>query len=212
MEPEHPANKAAVDVLIVDDHPLIHQTLATAVRAVLPDARVHDAFTLQSALEIGQGLPADSIVLLDLGLPDVAGIEVLRRFRGTFPEMRTAVVSASETSVVVAAALKLGAAGYIPKTSTPHVIVAALRVIVAGGIYIPPQVLAEIGHAPIFTARQLEVLQLIAQGASNREIARALGIADNTAKQHTHAVFQVLNVTSRSQAIVMAARLGIDLS
>ena len=212
MEPEHPAKKAAVDVLIVDDHPLIHQTLATAVRAVLPDARVHDAFTLQSALEIGQGLPSDSMVLLDLGLPDGSGIEVLRRFRGTFPEMRTAVVSASETSVVVAAALKLGAAGYIPKTSTPHVIVAALRVIVAGGIYIPPQVLAEIGHAPIFTARQLEVLQLIAQGASNREIARALGIADNTAKQHTHAVFQVLNVTSRSQAIVMAARLGIDLS
>jgi DNA-binding NarL/FixJ family response regulator len=126
--------------------------------------------------------------------------------------MRTAVVSASETSVVVAAALKLGAAGYIPKTSTPHVIVAALRVIVAGGIYIPPQVLAEIAHAPMFTARQLEVLQLIAQGASNREIARALGIADNTAKQHTHAVFQALNVTSRSQAIVMAARLGIDLS
>ena len=212
MEPEHPAKKAAVDVLIVDDHPLIHQTLATAVRAVLPDARVHDAFTLQSALDLGHGLPADSIVLLDLGLPDGSGIEVLRRVRGTFPEMRTAVVSASETSVVVAAALKLGAAGYIPKTSTPHVIVAALRVIVAGGIYIPPQVLAEIGHAPIFTARQLEVLQLIAQGASNREIARALGIADSTAKQHTHAVFQVLNVTSRSQAIVMAARLGIDLS
>ena len=126
--------------------------------------------------------------------------------------MRIVVVSANESSVLIAAALKAGAAGYIPKTSPPDVIVAALRVIVAGGTYIPPQVLPELGQTPVFTVRQLEVLHLLAQGSSNREIAKALGIADNTAKQHTHAVFQVLNVTSRSQAIVAAARMGIDLS
>jgi DNA-binding NarL/FixJ family response regulator len=83
---------------------------------------------------------------------------------------------------------------------------------VAGGTYIPHQVMGEVGAAPVFTARQLEVLQLLAKGASNRDIARTLGIADNTAKQHTHAVFQALNVTSRSQAVVAAVRLGIDLS
>ena len=201
-----------MDVLIVDDHPLIHATLGSAVRAVLPDARMHVAYSLQAALDIAGSLPAGALVLLDLGLPDCSGIEVVRRFLGTYPELRTAVVSAAESSVVVAAALRIGAAGYIPKTSTPDVIVAALRVIVAGGVYIPPQVLAEIGQAPVFTVRQLEVLQLIAQGASNREVAKALGIADNTAKQHTHAVFQALNVSSRSQAIVAAARLGIDLT
>ena len=126
--------------------------------------------------------------------------------------MRIAVVSASETGVLVAAALRAGAAGYIPKTSSPDMIIAALSVVIAGGVYIPPQVLAQIGQTPVFTARQLEVLQLLAQGSSNRDIARILGIADNTAKQHTHAVFQALNVTSRSQAIVAAARMGIDLS
>jgi DNA-binding NarL/FixJ family response regulator len=204
--------KAAVDVLIVDDHPLVHQTLGAAIRTVLPQVRVHDAYALEKALELAQALPSDSLVLLDLGLPDCSGIEVLRRFRRTFPVLRIAIVSASEGSALVTAALKAGAAGYIPKTSSPDMIVAALRLIVSGGTYIPPQALADLGKTPVFTARQLEVLQLIAQGSSNRDIARALGIADNTAKQHTHAVFQVLNVSSRSQAIVAAARMGIDLS
>lgn len=201
-----------MDVLVVDDHPLIHQTLGAAVRSVLPDAQVHDAFSLQAALEIAESLTAEALVLLDLGLPDCSGIEVLRRFRRAFPDMRTVVVSATEKSVLIASALKVGAVGYIPKTSSPDVIVAALRVIVAGGTYIPPQVLPELGQTPVFTARQLEVLQLLVQGSSNRDIAKALGISDNTAKQHTHAVFQALNITSRSQAIVAAARLGIDLS
>jgi DNA-binding NarL/FixJ family response regulator len=201
-----------VDVLIVDDHPLIHQTLGAAVSSVAPAARMHDAYNLGDALDIAARLPAGSLVLLDLGLPDFSGMEVLRRFRNACPQMRTVVVSASETSPLVAAALRAGAAGYIPKTSTPAMIVAALNVILAGGTYIPEQALAEIGKGPSFTLRQLEVLQLIAKGSSNRDIARMLGIADNTAKQHTHAVFQALNVSSRSQAIVAVARLGIDLS
>lgn len=201
-----------MDVLIVDDHPLIHETLGSAVRSVLPKGRIHDAFSLKEAIEKAKTLPAHSLVLLDLGLPDGTGIDVLRTFRKAYPQMRVTVVSATETSVLVAAALKAGAAGYIPKTSKPDIIIAALGVIVAGGTYIPQQVMAEVGAAPVFTARQLEVLQLLAKGASNRDIARALGIADNTAKQHTHAVFQVLNVTSRSQAVVAAVRLGIDLS
>ena len=198
-----------MDVLIVDDHPLVHQILGMAVRSVLPQSKVHDAFSLQTALEIGGRLPADSLVLLDLGLPDSSGIAVLRRFGKEFPDMHIVVVSANESSAVIATALKMGAAGYIPKTSSPDVIVAALRVIVAGGTYIPPQVLSEMRRTPVFTARQLQVLQLIAQGSTNEDIARALGISGNTAKQHTHAVFQALNVSSRSQAIVAAARLGI---
>ena len=201
-----------MDVLIVDDHPLIHETLGSAVRSVVPKADIHDAFSLKEALERAKTLPDDSLVLLDLGLPDGNGIDVLRTFRKAYPHLRVAVVSATETSVLVAAALKIGAAGYIPKTSKPDIIVAALGVIVAGGTYIPQQVLPEMSGAPVFTARQLEVLQLLAKGASNRDIARTLGIADNTAKQHTHAVFQALKVTSRSQAVVAAMRLGIDLS
>lgn len=203
---------ATVDVLIVDDHPLIHETLGSAVRAVLPNARVGDAFSLKGALEAARTLPEGALVLLDLGLPDGNGIDVLRTFRKAHPKLRVAIVSATEASVLVAAALKAGAIGYIPKTSTPDMIVAALGVIVAGGTYIPKQVMPEVGNAPALTARQREVLQLLAKGASNRDIARTLGIADNTAKQHTHAVFQALNVTSRAQAVIAAIRMGIDLS
>jgi len=201
-----------VDVLIVDDHPIIHQTLGGAVGAVLPDARQHVAFSLTEAFEVAGRIAADALVLLDLGLPEGSGIDVLKRFHGVFPRMTIVVVSATESSVLVAAALKAGAAGYIPKTSSPNLIVAALEVIVAGGTYIPPQILPDVGGSPVLTARQLEVLLLITRGASNRDIAKALGIADNTAKQHTHAVFQALNVNTRSQAIIAAARLGIDLS
>lgn len=201
-----------MDVLIVDDHPIIHHTLGTAVGAVLPAASQHVATTLAEAFDVAGRISVDALVLLDLGLPDARGIDVLKRFHAAFPRMTVAVVSATENSVMVAAALKAGAAGYIPKTSPPDLIVAALRVIVAGGTYIPPQILPDIGQPPVLTARQFEVLLLIAKGASNRDIAAALGIADNTAKQHTHAVFQALNVTSRAQAIIAAARLGIDLS
>lgn len=199
-----------MDVLVVDDHPILHQTLGNAVRAVLPEARISSAYDLQGALELGRQLSADALVLLDLGLPDCAGIEVLHRVRQAFPDMRITVVSATEVGVLVAAALKAGAVGYIPKTSMPDVIVAALRVVVAGGTYIPPQILPDLPPPPVLTGRQLEVLQLILRGASNREIATHLGISGSTAKQHTHAVFQALNVSSRSQAIVSAARLGID--
>ena len=81
--------------------------------------------------------------------------------------------------------------------------------IVAGGTYIPPQILPDVAEVPTLTGRQIEVLMLITKGASNRDIAQALGIADNTAKQHTHAVFQALNVNTRAQATIAAARLGI---
>ena len=84
-----------------------------------------------------------------------------------------------------------------------------LKVIVAGGTYIPPQILPDVAEVPTLTGRQIEVLMLITKGASNRDIAQALGIADNTAKQHTHAVFQALNVNTRAQATIAAARLGI---
>ena len=198
-----------MDVLIVDDHPIVHQTLGIAVGAVLPEARQHVAFNLTEALEIAEGLAKDSLVLLDLGLPEGSGMDVLRRFRSAYPQMIVVIVSATESSVLVAAALKAGAAGYIPKTTSPNLIVAALKVIVAGGTYIPPQILPDVAEVPTLTGRQIEVLMLITKGASNRDIAQALGIADNTAKQHTHAVFQALNVNTRAQAIIAAARLGI---
>lgn len=198
-----------MDVLIVDDHPIVHQTLGIAVGAVLPEARQHVAFNLTEALEIAEGLAKDSLVLLDLGLPEGSGMDVLKRFRSAFPQMVVVVVSATESSVLVAAALKTGAAGYIPKTSSPNLIIAALKVIVAGGTYIPPQILPDVAEVPTLTGRQIEVLMLITKGASNRDIAQALGIADNTAKQHTHAVFQALNVNTRAQATIAAARLGI---
>jgi len=203
---------ATLSVLVVDDHPLIHETLGAAVRAVMPKARISDAYSLTGALEAARSLPEDALVLLDLGLSDGNGIDVLRTFRKAYPKMLVAVVSATETSVLVATALKAGAVGYIPKTSSPDMIVAALGVIVAGGTYIPKQVMPEVGIAPIFTVRQLEVLRLLAKGATNRDVARSLGIADNTAKQHTHAVLLALKVKTRSQAIVAALRLGIDLS
>lgn len=201
-----------MDVLIVDDHPFIHETLGAVVKGAIADATVHAETDLGSALKRARGLDRLGLVLLDLGLPGCRGIEALDRMRAGLPGVRIVVVSAVEDPSVVQSALAAGAAGYVPKTTPPSVMVAALRLIADGGTYIPSQVLtaAPGGAAPIeLTGRQAEVLRLLIKGLGNQQIAKKLDISENTVKQHAHAVYGALKVSSRTQAIVAAARLGI---
>jgi DNA-binding NarL/FixJ family response regulator len=206
-----------MDVLLVDDHPLIHETLGAVVRSVMPDAAFHAELDLAAGLARARRLRNLELVLLDLGLPGCSGIQALLPFRKALPRVRIAVISATEDPAIVRAALDAGAVGYLPKTSSPKVIAAALRLVAEGGTYIPAQAMAAL-ERPVkpttlsdlgLTERQVDVLRLLAQGMSNADIARKLRIAENTVKQHVHVAFRALGASSRTEAVVALARLGI---
>jgi DNA-binding NarL/FixJ family response regulator len=127
-----------MDVLLVDDHPIIHETLRAIVRSVRPGAEVHSQFDLAGALSQASRLSELKLVLLDLGLPGCSGMDALERFRKALPGVRIVVVSADENAERVRDALKAGAAGYLPKTLRPKDMAEALRLILNGGSYSPP--------------------------------------------------------------------------
>jgi two-component system, NarL family, nitrate/nitrite response regulator NarL len=207
-----------MDFLLVDDHPLIHQTLAAVVRSLVPAARIHSESDLAGALSRARELLQLELVLLDLGLPGCSGIDALVRLRRALPRARIVIISANEDAASVRGALDAGAVGYVPKTSQPRVLTEALRLILDGGIYVPPQgavdgprktaSMADLG----LTGRQSDVLKLLAKGFANGEIARKLNISENTVKQHAHAAYRLLGVSSRTEAMVVLARLGISES
>ena len=210
-----------MSVLVVDDHPIVVEVLNAIVRGVFPEANLSTASGLDEGLAAARAAENLGLVLLDLGLPGCAGISALAGFRAALPAARVVVVSAVESPRMVLAALEAGAAGYIPKTSQPPLIAAALRLIAAGGTYVPLECIAS--PAPLageaasgasrtaLTARQREVLRLIVRGFANKEIARQLRIAQDTVKQHARAVYAALGVASRSQAAREAQSRGIDL-
>ena len=116
-----------MDVLIIDDHPLIHETLSAMVQKAIPGATVHAQVELGAAIVRGMELPDFRIALLDLGLPGYTGIEALLRFRKAFPNVRIIVVSATEDPITMERAIAAGAAWYLPKTAKPYAIVAAIK-------------------------------------------------------------------------------------
>jgi DNA-binding NarL/FixJ family response regulator len=206
-----------MDVLLVDDHPILHETLRVVVASVAPQAQFHGETDLGGGVSKARQLKDLQLVLLDLMLPGCTGIEALVHFLKMVPRARVVVISATEDSGSVRAALDAGAVGYLPKTSAPKVIAEALRAVLAGGSYVPPQAMGAVPQlkTPLtladlgITERQADVLKLVTKGLSNSEIARQLSIAENTVKQHAHAAYRALGVSSRTEAMVALAKMGI---
>lgn len=210
-----------MNVLIVDDHPIVAEYLRGAAGRAIPDAVVRLAGDLEAALESMRDSPAD-MVMLDLGLPGCGGIESLLRFRKSYPDTRVVIVSSEDGSAAIRGALAAGAAGFIPKTAGPKVMVNALRLVAEGGCYIPREALgdafADLTSMPHtagarerspsgkLTDRQREVLKRLLAGATINQIASDLGIAESTAKHHTLAVYAAFRVSSRADLILAAAR------
>jgi len=200
-----------MNVLIVDDHPMVLEYLSSAVGKALPDAVVRMAGNLPAALDLASEVAMD-MVLLDLGLPGCGGIDSLLRFRKAYPDVRAVVVSADDDHASIRGALAAGAAGFILKTASPKVVVNALRLVAEGGRYIPPEALAimpgGIGAPALgeqLTERQRAVLARMLKGRSNAQIGEELGISEATAKQHAHAVYAAFGVSSRADLILAAS-------
>lgn len=200
-----------MNVLIVDDHPMVLAYLSSAVGKALPDAVVRTAANLPAALDMAGEIALD-MVLLDLGLPGCGGIDSLLRLRKAYPDVRAVVVSADDDHVSIRGALAAGAAGFIVKTASPRVVVNALRLVAEGGRYIPPEAIAPQpgdngASAPDaqLTDRQRVVLACMLKGRSNAQIAKELKISEGTAKQHAHAVYAAFGVSSRADLILAAS-------
>lgn len=204
--------------LLIDDHPLFREGLALLMASAFPQLDIRQADSIGQAIERLHGEPDIRLALLDLGLPDSSGTLSLRRLRDAAPEVTVVVLSADETPETVLGAIDEGASGFIPKTSQPGAMRAALETVLAGGVYLPPRVLGLRSEAaPAETAlglspRQLDVLKLLIHGKSNKVICRELDLSESTVKTHLGAIFRKLDANSRTQAVVAAARLGLRLS
>jgi DNA-binding NarL/FixJ family response regulator len=200
-----------MNVLIVDDHPMLLEYLSGAVAKALPDAVVRTAGDLKTALERAHETEPQ-LVLVDLGLPGCGGIDSVLQFRSAFPQVPTVVVSANDDTMSVRGALAVGAAGFIPKSSNPVVVVNALRLVAGGGRYIPPEAIKHDTGAPrhdltpqeMLTERQREVLARMLKGQTNAQIAKELEITEGTTKQHAHAVYAAFGVSTRADLILAA--------
>lgn len=227
--------ESAMKILVVDDHPLVLE----ALRAVLNqlDASV-DVFDAANADQAGQLVSQHSdadLLLLDLGLPGADGFSVLAELRRAHPTIPVVVLSGSESRDDMTRALDLGAMGYIPKSCSNDVLIGALRLVLSGGLYVPPAMLLRASGAPSapsspaeppmaarppgsgrpealgLTPRQSEVLALVLQGLPNKIICRRLGLAEPTVKVHMQAVLRALQADNRVQAVIEASRRGLTI-
>jgi DNA-binding NarL/FixJ family response regulator len=211
-------------VLLVDDHPLIQEAVGNVLRRLDAQVQVDVASDCESGFSMAAKGVEPDLLLLDLSLPGLSGIVALKSWRARFPAIPVIVLSAASDQQTVLAALGAGASGFIPKSSSNEVMLAAVRLVQEGGKYVPPQVLSPAGPARSaqparaqalspdrlgLTARQLDVLRLIAGGAPNKVICRELGLAERTVKTHITAILRALNVTSRTQAAIAAGKLGL---
>ncbi|MFE7271476.1 response regulator [Streptomyces sp. NPDC057623] len=210
-----------LSVLLVDDHPMFLDGLRGAL---LPQEGFHvvgEASTAEQAVTLHARL-APHVVVLDLGLPDANGTEVIRRLLDDRPQTRVLVLSMSDDDNNVLAAMQAGACGYLVKGADRTQIINGVRTAAAGGAVFSPQIaerlrcffnaLAAVPGQQAFpqlTPRELEILDLIARGLDYRQIARRLTISDKTVRNHVTNVFAKLHVTDRAQAVIRARNAGL---
>jgi DNA-binding NarL/FixJ family response regulator len=206
-----------VKILVADDHALIREAFRHLLTELNPDVTVLEAGDCDGTCRLVEQHPDLDLLLLDLRLPGTGGLATLEKLRAEYPTLPVVVVSALEDPATVRGVIARGAMGFIPKSSSNDLMLSALRLVLSGGRYLPPEILASPGadEAPQsaaqlhLTDRQREVLLLMAQGKSNKQICRELGLAEATVKIHVTAILRALKVTSRAQAIVAVNRLGL---
>ncbi|MHB1245741.1 MAG: response regulator [Sulfuriferula sp.] len=210
-------------IILADDHALFREGARHLLQQLGGgDIEVLEAATCQEAI-IHADLHEDvDLALLDLHMPGVTGVECVVHFQAAHPEVPVVVLSGSESRPNVQAVLDVGALGYIPKSSSSQVMLSAIRLVLSGGIYLPPLVMdqelnpveasiapqvASRGQVPCcLTERQMDVLKLLAAGKPNKLIARELGLGEGTIKVHLAGIFRALEVNNRTEAVMEAQR------
>lgn len=199
-------------IIIADDHPLFRSALAHAVGKVWADAAIIEASTAAEARTALAEGGAESL-LLDLHMADSSGLSVLMDLRQDFPALPIVIVSASEEPRVAAAAAQLGAAGFIPKSACLDAMREGLAAIRDGDAWFPETAAGaddDLARIASLTPAQRRILGGIRQGLLNKQIAYELSISEATVKAHITAILRKLGVNSRTQAVLLAAKLDVD--
>ena len=212
-----------MNILIVDDHPLFRHALIQAVRYSLPQAQIHETAAVNEFYERLEKGPEPDLVLLDLNLPGASGFSALVHVRAQHPSLPIVMVSAHEETSIIQRAIAHGAMGYIPKSAHPSHIGEAIRHVLEGEIWLPPNFPSNMNFDPraadetalaeriqSLTPQQFRVLMMVAEGLLNKQIAYELDVSEATIKAHVTAIFRKLGVQNRTQAVLAINALNID--
>ena len=213
-----------MNLLLVDDHALFREGLKFLLRGLDKELVIDEAESCAAATERQGGFPYD-LILLDLNLPKLGGLDALAAIRAAFPGTPIVVLSGEDDPRMIRATIENGAMGFVPKSSTPEILIGALRLILAHGVYLPLSALDSDALTPVapeakfnpdavlrnLSTRQVEVLRCVIKGQPNKLIARNLALSESTIKAHLSAVFRALGAHNRTEAVYAAAKLGLRL-
>jgi DNA-binding NarL/FixJ family response regulator len=207
-----------VKVLLADDHPLFREGVKPVLHKLDPDLEIIEAIDYPSAFAAMHQAGEVDLALIDLTMPGMSGVDGVIRFRAAFPGIPLVVLSASEQAEDIHRLLAAGALGYVTKASPSEVILGALRLVLAGGVYIPPSLLNQhngggehdSSRPSPLTSRQVEVLRELVKGHSNKQIAKSLDVTEGTVKIHLAAIFRILKVNNRTEAVLVAQKMGLN--
>jgi DNA-binding NarL/FixJ family response regulator len=212
-------------IIVADDHALVRGGLVQLVKLVEENVEIIESNDFNQTLELLANGQEIDLLLLDLLMPGMTGIDSIKKICLEHPHVPVIVVSVRENIAAIRNALAAGAVGYIPKTSSPEVMMSAIKLVLSGGVYVPPHVLGLNSSSEGFvdeqfsddennvnkgysklTPRQQEVLDQMALGKSNKEIADELGLTTGTVKMHSSRIFKSLNVQNRTEAVAKFAK------
>lgn len=210
-------NTSQYRLVIADDHPLFRGALREAISGLLRHVDIAEAGSFDEAVELLELGGKVDLLLLNLTMPDTRGFSGLMYMRAQYPSVPVVVVSANDDLAAIRRCMEIGASGFIPKTLGMEDIRTAISRIFQGGIWVPPdvdlvngsdaEVTALMTRMATLTPQQVRVLMMLSEGLLNKQIAFQLGVSEATVKAHVSAILQKLNVESRTQAVIAAAKM-----
>lgn len=213
----------SIRALIVDDHPIIRDAIVASLLAMGLFDESQTASSLEGLEKALQGDSSFDVIILDLSLTDAQGSRSIEFIREHYPKIPILVFSAYDSLDVITQCFEYGVHGFVSKHASIQSLASAVRLVLAGGMYIPPDAANAMGFVPSgaterelewentalrFTPKQQQVFDLLLLGLPNKLIARRLDLAEGTVKTHLHGIYQILRVNSRAQAILKARQLG----
>lgn len=224
QRPQRSVQASRLRALVIDDHPIVVEAVSAALAGMRLFDVVECATSLVQARSLLERNPACALAILDLHLGDVEARDLLLAFRERFPDVPVMVFTGDSTLESITMAFECGARAYVTKSAPVPVVAGAIRMVLSGGTYVPPEAMSALGfaispqasaalpagtHALRLSGRQSQVLDLLLQGMPNKVIGARLSMAEGTVKAHLNAIFRALAVRTRVEAILRAREMGL---